>query len=115
MIKTFSIKLVRAPVTSVGNDWKLKSNKWKVMIDGQTFDYYTGSALKNMPTVDDVLHCLISDIYSAEMTSAEFCAEFGYEPTPASKAIHKACIKNHEKLALTNINIAQERERLQDH
>lgn len=68
------------------------------------------------PTPDDVLYCLVSDAEAAETTFAEWCNNFGYD-TDSRKAlaIYEQCQQNTDKLRKAGINIAAERERLQDY
>lgn len=68
------------------------------------------------PVLDDVLYCLVSDADATEMSFSEWCDNFGYN-SDSRKAFrtYELCQKNADKLRKAGINIAAERERLQDY
>lgn len=68
------------------------------------------------PSLDDVLHNLVSDADAAEQTFSEWCSNFEYD-TDSRKALatYEACQQCADKLRKAGIDIAAERERLQDH
>jgi hypothetical protein len=49
---TYEAKLIREPLKVRSDDWQETAHKWLVVINGQSFDYYTGLAhreeLKNV-------------------------------------------------------------------
>lgn len=68
------------------------------------------------PSLDDVLYCLVSDADAAEMTFSEWCSNFGYD-TDSRKALatYELCQQSADKLRKAGIDIAAQRERLQDY
>ena len=115
MSVNFQIKKLRDPIAIKSAKWEDTATKWQAAINGQKFDYWTGSGIKDTPTYNDVLSCLLSDANAADLTYTEFCSEFGYETNKESRHIYNTCQRNAEKLALTGIDIATERERLADY
>lgn len=114
--------LVRCPVSKKSDDWQETAFHWLIDINGQKFDYYAGSGhvtesgKPKKPLYDDVLYCLVSDADAAEMTFADWCSNLGYD-TDSRKAlsIYEQCQQNADKLRKAKIDIAAERERLQDY
>ncbi len=39
---TYDAKLLREPITLKGDNWKEKSHRWEITINGQNFDFYQG-------------------------------------------------------------------------
>jgi hypothetical protein len=117
----FEIHLVREPISTKSDNWQDTARQWKATFTNnknrrfsESFDYFTGSAIKSTPTVDEVLGCLISDAMANEMFFDDWCYEFGYE-TDSRKALqtYLDCQKICSKLHILGIDIASERERLE--
>lgn len=123
----FHVTFVREPLTTKtgkqSDIWQDNSYQWRVMINGEIFDYYTGRGLfdakkhtPKKPTVDDVLYSLLGDSEAENMTFDDWCANFGYD-SDSRKALETyiACQNNAKKLRRTGINIEAEKIRLQDY
>jgi len=117
----FEITLVRTPISIKSDNWQDTARQWKATFTNnkkrrfsESFDHFTGSAIKSTPTVDDVLSCLISDAIANEMFFDDWCYEFGYE-TDSRKALqtYLDCQEICKKLHILGIDIAAERERLE--
>jgi hypothetical protein len=120
----FKVKLIRNPISDNGRSpiWQENAFQWKVLLNNQDFDYYTGNRLVDKigrpkkPTVDDVLHSLLSDYEAMEMSFYEWCDTFGYEhDSIEAQRIYMLCQQNGLKINKIGIDIAAERERLQDY
>lgn len=111
----FQIKKVRDPITTKSTKWEQTTTKWQAVINGQKFNYWTSSGLTNRPTYDDVLSCLLSDDFAADLTYREFCAEYGDEAGQESRRIYSVCQENAAKLRMTGIDLDVERIRLADY
>lgn len=118
----FQAIFIRKPIHIKSAVWQETSHQWKVLINGQDFDYYTGSGLidenksPKKPTLDDVLHSLLSDYDAMKISFYEWCDNYGYErDSIAAQRVYMDCQANGLKLNKTGIDIAAERERLQDY
>ncbi len=118
----YQAKLIRPPVNLKSGNWQETAYQWQIIINGQTFDYYTGSALVNKngtpkkPVLDDILYSLTSDDFAFNMPFNDWCEEFGYSSDSiAAQNIYFACQDNAKKLRETGIDIEAERLRLQDY
>lgn len=107
---------IRAPLKTKSDDWQETANKWLIKIADQSFDYYTGSGIKESPNYDSVMACLTKDADALEKTFESWADEFGYD-TDSRKAykIWEDCCHNARKLHLIGIDIKSEVERLQDY
>lgn len=114
MTVNFQIKKVRNPIATKSTKWQQTATKWLATINGQKFNYWTGSGLTETPTYDNVLDCLLSDSFAADLTFAEFCAEFDYEANQESKRVYAVCQENADKLQVTGIDLEVERKRLDE-
>lgn len=125
MSTLFNATLVRKPIARKSEDWQETSFQWKVQINGETFDFYTGAGwvqgikgyeVPKKPTLDDVLYCLVSDAEAGEMSFDEWCDNFGYDnDSRKALAMYLQCQENAKKIKRAGINIESERERLQDY
>lgn len=121
----FDSTLLRSPIKEKSDNWQDTSYQWKVKINDQAFDYYTGSALVKIhesvvtpirPTLDDVLYSLLSDCEACNMAFSEWADTLGYDTNNVkARDIYFACQENAVKLQKAGINIAIERERLLDY
>lgn len=113
----FETKFIReAQKSGVVKDWRDGANQWLVSINGEQFEYWTGTGLKDAPRLDDVLFSLTLDASALEMNFEVWCSEYGYN-SDSIKALktYQKCLENAYKLSRAGINIAAERERLQDY
>lgn len=123
----FETRLIREPIKSSSDDWQETAFQWLVSINGVNFDYFTGSGwtIKSHkwaeprpkpPSLDDVLHSLCLDASAQDMGFEDWCSDYGYNPD-SRKALdaYLSCQENALKLRKAGVNIAQERERLQDY
>jgi len=112
----FAVSLARAPLTAKSDDWKETAHKWICGLNGVEFEYYTGSALKDPPKCDDVLHALINDASAEGEGFSDWCSNLGYD-TDSRKALqtYLDCQEIAQKLRKAKIDIRYERERLQDY
>jgi hypothetical protein len=118
----FEAIFIRRPISKKSEDWQDTAFQWKVLINNESFDYYTGAGWVDKfdrpkpPRLDDVLHSLVSDYEAMEMSFYEWCSNFGYD-TDSMKAqqIYMACQSNGLKMRKAGINVNHERERLQDY
>lgn len=115
-------QLLRPPLTGKSDDWRETAFHWLVDINGQKFDFYTGSAHVDKrgkpakPKLDDVLHSLVMDADACDMSFSEWCSNLGYdEDSRKALDIYIQCQKSADKLRKAGVNIAAERERLQDY
>jgi len=117
----FEITLVRNPISTKSDNWQDMAKQWKATFTNnknrrfsESFDYFTGSAIKSTPTVDEVLGCLISDSMANDMFFEDWCYELGYD-TDSRKALqtYLDCQEICKKLHILGIDIAAERERLE--
>lgn len=78
---------IEAKGHKTGEGWPYGTRKWGVTIvntrtgKSASFQYYTGPAIKETPTLRDVAQALISDgrFYEDNPTPEEFARESGYE------------------------------------
>lgn len=118
----FEAHLIRSPYAKKSDNWQENSFAWKVWINDQSFEYFTGYGLvlKNgtpkKPVLDDVLYSLIMDSSASDMSFEDWCNDFGYE-TDSRKALqtYLDCQNNAHKLRKAGICIETERERLADY
>ena len=118
----FEAHLIRAPYVKKSDNWQDTAFSWRVWINDQSFEYYTGSGLvlKNgtpkKPVLDDVLYSLLMDSSACDMSFEDWCSDFGYE-TDSRKALqtYLDCQNNTHKLRKTGICIETEKERLADY
>ncbi len=108
-LETMNIKLSATYLYETDSDgWKC--DLWNVTIerDGKTFttSYRTGLGHRKAPRHDnslmarpvkpelsDVVHCLLSDAQSGQMSFDEFCGEFGYDSdSRKALATWEACV-----------------------
>jgi hypothetical protein len=113
--------LVRAALMKKSDNWQDTADQWRVNIGGQFFDYYTGVGHRindkpQRPELDGVLHSLIMDSAACEESFEDWCSNFDYS-TDSRKAlqIYLDCQENAAKLRKAGVDIAAERERLQDY
>lgn len=114
--------------TGVGHRTAILKHKWSEG-GGHTYDEpkhknLTQAGFESMlklskakpPVLDDVLYSLVSDSDATEMSFSEWCSNHGYDSdSRKAMAIYEACQANADKLRKAGINIAAERERLQDY
>jgi hypothetical protein len=151
----YTAKLIRDPLKHKSDDWQEAAHHWLVTINGQSFDYYTGVAHREMrkgllwgeqkaeykrltawnvrlneygwqrlleltkatpPKLDDVLYSLVMDSSACEESFDDWCANYGYD-TDSRKALESylACQESAAKLRKAGVDIAAERERLQEY
>ncbi|NBW14810.1 MAG: hypothetical protein EBR82_43105 [Caulobacteraceae bacterium] len=76
-------KLIRAPLAKKSDNWQETAFQWLVDINGQKFDYYTGSGhvdkhgKPTKPKLDDVLYALVMDASACEQSFEDWCADCG--------------------------------------
>ncbi len=111
----FEAILVRGPLSTKSDEWRDTANRWLVTINGQKFDYYTGIGIKEAPTYDRVLENLLLDSEALGQTFENWASEFGYD-TDSRKAfaIWESCCENARKLNQAGIDIAAEKQRLEE-
>lgn len=124
----FKATLIRRPIAKKSDDWRQTAFQWLVFINGQQFDFFTGSGrvIKSKhswvedkpkpPSLDDVLHSLVMDSEAENMSFEDWCNDFGYN-MDSRKAldVYLACQHNTTLLRKAGVNIATERERLADY
>lgn len=116
--------LVRKALREDGKgEWRDNADEWRVDIGGQLFAFYMGlghrdkkTGRPNRPKHDDVMHALVSDADACDMSFEDWCADFGYDPD-SRKALqtYLTCQETTAKLRKAGVDIAAERERLQDY
>jgi hypothetical protein len=84
--KDITVTVNLAPfTTSEVDDWRADATAWLFTFehDGQevTFNYFTGSAIKDEPRAADLLHSLIMDASLADEGFDEFCLNMGHDGT----------------------------------
>jgi len=89
-----------------GDEWDKTARHWRITItrDGRQMrlHYSQGSAIKDDPTLEDVLDCVAMD--AAGINNAQgfedWCSEYGYD-TDSRKAerVYLECVEQAEKLA----------------
>lgn len=124
----FETALIRGPLKTRSSDWQETAFQWRVTLNGVSFQYFTGAgwvtkpknkwdqARPKPPSLDDVLHSLVLDASACDQSFDDWCGEYGYD-TDSRKALetYLACQDNATKLRKAGVNIAAERERLQDY
>lgn len=110
----FSVRLVR-PAGS-GKEWPACANEWEVSFGGQVFSYFTGKAVQGVPSYDDVMYALTCDAEALNLSFEDWATELGYDPdSREAERVYNACCANARKLIKAGVDIAAERERLQDY
>ena len=77
--------------------WDAGSTHWKVRLScygrsERIFDYSMGSAHTKPPSAADVLYCLVMDASTSDVSFADWCDTFGYNPDSiADGQTYKAC------------------------
>lgn len=106
-------KHIRGPIALKSDNWQDTSDHWLVDINGQKFDYYTGTGHRKISPTQRECKTIAE---AAECTFKEWCGNFGYD-TDSRKALetYHACQANTEKLRKAKVDIAAERERLADY
>jgi hypothetical protein len=103
-VKKHELKLILRPIDSrpdlVGrgeDDWNNTATHWWFTLRSGTSSYsgyYSqGSALKDRPTIEEILDSLAMDVFNLDITGfEEWATEYGYD-TDSRKAekIYKAC------------------------
>lgn len=125
-----------------GDNWQETSHHWKVTINGQQFDYFTGCGHRTpygsikpknprrfheaeewicqsratKPSLDDVLNCLLSDALAMDQSFEDWCSDLELD-TDSRKALDQylACQDSGHKLRRAKIDLEFHRERLQDY
>lgn len=90
-------------------------DQWRVTIDGQSFDYFTGFGLRRKfykngqnhvepvkPAIADILAALVRDAHALNANFYDWCDEFGYD-TDSLQAldVYRACMDTGRKLSKT--------------
>lgn len=84
-------------------EWYYAASHYRVTLRmygrSMTVGYSQGCGIKNAPTADRVLECLVSDATGSEDGFEEFCRNFGYD-TDSRKAysIYRACVNIRARL-----------------
>ena len=98
-------KLIPIKFNSKWDHYGLNGNHYKITLktkEGQgTFSFFQGVGIKEDPTLDSVLYCLISDAQAAtdyEGDPYRFMYEFGYDDEKRASNILKLCAKSKDKL-----------------
>lgn len=119
--KLADAELVRAAIKEKSDNWQETADQWRVNINGQKFDYYTGIGHRKegrpqKPELDAVLYALVWDASASEESFDDWCAGLGYD-TDSRKALetYLQCQETVTKLRKAGINIPAERERLADY
>lgn len=92
-----------APYSSL-DDWQREATGYTVTIGygrrTARFDYFTGPAITEDPTLSDVMACLVLDAECGSRDFEDFAAEMGYD-TDSRRAygIWQACQRTADKLA----------------
>lgn len=94
---------------------KVTANRWLATINGQEFDYFTGSLVTKKPSLDDVLKSLLIDSSACNYNFQTWCEEFGYTPSSDTETIYRVCLDDANKLQKTGIDLQAEKLRLQDY
>lgn len=124
----YETKLIRNPLKKKSDNMKETAYQWLVTVNGQSFDYFTGSGLvintqkiyqnerPKTPSLKDVLYSLVMDSDACEMPFDSWCSNFGYN-TDSRKALetYLACQENTLKLRNAKIDLSAIREALQDY
>jgi hypothetical protein len=124
----FETALIRGPLKTRSSDWQETAYEWRVTLNGVSFPYFTGSGLvtkaktvfdkdrPKKPSLDDVLHSLVLDASACDQSFDDWCSDYGYD-TDSRKALetYLTCQENATKLRKAGVDIAAERERLQDY
>lgn len=97
------------------SEWGAGAHHWKFTItrgkQEHTGYYSQGSAHTVIPTLTDVLSCLLSDAQYGEYDFDEFCDDLGYDTdSRRAERIHRACI--HVAAGMSRLFSAAEREDL---
>lgn len=85
------------------DDWQQQANDWRITLvyQGRRFslDFWQGTGIKEEPTAEGVLDCLLSDAQAGNESFEGWCSNFGYD-TDSRKAekTYKACIKTAKRL-----------------
>lgn len=111
----FSITKVRNPLNPKSGLWRETATRWLAVINGQEFDYYTGSLVAKEPSLDDVLSSLLLDADAIDLDFYSWCDEYGYTPSKESEFTYQSCLNNTRKLQKTGIDLQAEKLRLQDY
>lgn len=125
MTPKYEVRHIRGPIVAKSDNWQDTADHWRVIIGGQTFDYYTGSGLRKKlpfditkpvaPLYDDVLRCLLTEAEAAEMSFTEWCGCLGYdEDSLKALKLYMSCQEIEGKLRKAGVNIHAERDRLND-
>lgn len=71
----------------------------------------------NLPTIEEFMHCIVSDSYASECDFDEWMCEFGYEDKGEAKRIYNACLSNFKRMvkAWPDFNLETLREYFQDY
>ena len=79
MPKTASAKVVGNGVVTHPDHAFFGANRWKLLLSGYSFDYYTGQGIAGEPEVKDILASLFNDSAYLASSADEFCDELGYD------------------------------------
>lgn len=85
------------------DEWQRKANDWRVTLKYQgrrySLDFWQGVGIKDAPTAEGVLECLISDTRSACGSFRDFCSDLGYsEDSIKAKRMYDACHRQDKHL-----------------
>ena len=73
-----------------GDDWRDSAREWRVSIHRDTITvgmpYWTGCGIRGIPTVEDILSCIVSDASLGDAGFEEFCDNLGMD-TDSRKAL----------------------------
>lgn len=65
------------------DDWQRKSNGYRITLryhgKRMTLDFWQGSGIKDDPSAEGVMDCLLSDASCAQDSYKDFCGNCGYE------------------------------------
>lgn len=85
------------------DDWQKNSNSYRVTLIYQgrrfTLDYWQGIGIKDEPTAEGVMGCLLSDASCFQDSFEDFCCNCGYDQdSRKAERIYNKCVKQTEKL-----------------
>lgn len=84
-------------------EWYYTASHYRVTLRmygrSMTVGYSQGCGIKNAPTADRVLECLVNDATGSEDGFEEFCRNFGYDmDSRKAYSIYRACVNIRARL-----------------
>ena len=117
----YEVQHVRGPIAKKSDEWNETTDQWLFIINGITFDYYTGIGHRKndrpvKPNIEDFLYSLTMDSGAINESFYDWCDNYGLD-TDSRKALdtYEQCQKTAQKLQKLGFKLSELQEYYQDY